>query len=256
MEVLGLIPAGGTGSRMGKIPCSKEVYPVMDANGNIKVVSENLIGYFTNSGISNIYFIIAPGKWDIPGYFGDGSEYQANIGYLIRKLHYGTPFTMDQAYPFVQDKIIALGFPDIQFKPEDAFKHLLQKLNQGNADIILGAAPCQDFMRSDMLDFDSNCQVKEIVIKKNRPDLKYGWFIAVWRPEFSRFMHQFLEEFLSVHPSGKYFDELDHTDRELYMGDVIQAAHKKGLKLDYLLFPDGTFRDLGTKAAMAHHFLK
>lgn len=255
MEILGLIPSGGTGSRLGKIPCSKEVFPVIEG-GEITVLSSNLVRYYSIAGITQQFFIVHPGKWDIPGYYGDGSAHHAHIGYLIMNLPYGTPFTVDQAFPFVQDKMVALGFPDIMFEPEDAFVQLRIKLEEGSADIILGAVPCKEVLRSDMLEFDDKGRIKNIVIKQNRSDLQYGWFIAIWRPRFSHFMHQYLQDFLVTHPTGRYFDDMLHLEREIYMGDVVQAALKKGLEVDYHLFPHGQFTDLGTKSALYHHYLK
>lgn len=46
------------------------------------------------------------------------------------RLPFGAPITLDQAYPFVHDKIIALGFPDIIFKPDDAFGKIAKSTNR------------------------------------------------------------------------------------------------------------------------------
>src|SRR5690606_8376318 len=112
MRFFGLIPAGGTGSRLGKMPCSKEVLPIVRQSGNTitrSTVCENLIRYYKLAGITNIHFIIRSGKWDIPAYLQDGKALGVNISYLIMDLPYGTPFTLDQAYPFVQGNYVALG---------------------------------------------------------------------------------------------------------------------------------------------------
>ena len=134
MEITGLIPAGGLAERLGKLPYSKEVLPYKDDSGKMRVISENLINYFRLAGIKNIYFIIRKGKWDIPEYFGDGSAYGVNIGYLTMKLPYGTPFTLSQAFPFVKDKIVALGFPDIIFK---VLKYLARNVHDADSNLYL-----------------------------------------------------------------------------------------------------------------------
>ena len=60
--------------------------PAMDGNGKLHVASENLIRYYRKAGIKEVYFIIHKGKWDIPEYYGDGSDMDVNIGYLIIEL--------------------------------------------------------------------------------------------------------------------------------------------------------------------------
>ncbi|HJX70702.1 MAG TPA: sugar phosphate nucleotidyltransferase [Bacteroidales bacterium] len=245
MKITGLIPAGGLAERLGKLPCSKEILPYTSDAGKTMVISENLISSYRLAGITHIYFIIRKGKWDIPGYFGDGTDHGVNIGYLTMNLPYGTPFTLNQARPFVKDRIVALGFPDMIFKPEDAFGTLKTKLSDSNAEIVLGVAATDRYLKSDMIEFNNDKTIRRIIIKQNRPDLKYAWFIAMWKPAFTEYMNRFLELFLNKHPDGKILSE-DGTPREIYVGDVIQNALSDGMKLDYHLFRNGSYLDIGT----------
>ncbi len=246
MEIIGLIPAGGIASRLGKTPCSKEIFPVqISANNKITVVSQNLIQYFKLAEITRIFFILRKGKWDIPEYFGDGLSNGVNIGYLIMNLPYGTPFTLDQAYSFIRDKIVALGFPDILIEPENSYSKLSDKLVHGESDIVLGIFPVSSYMKWDMVEFDKNNRLKNIVIKQDRPDLKFGWTNAIWKPTFTEFMHQYLKEFIMKNPDGMLRLQNKST-RELYVGDIIQDAIKKGLTVDYVKFENGRSVDLGT----------
>jgi glucose-1-phosphate thymidylyltransferase len=64
-----------------------------------------------------MYFLIRKGKWDIPNYYGDGHNVGMNIVYLIMKQPYGVPFTLMQSFPFVQNKAVALAFPDMIIEP-------------------------------------------------------------------------------------------------------------------------------------------
>ncbi len=247
MEIIGLIPAGGVASRLGRIPCSKEIFPIhfTNTNDSISVVSENLIHCFKKADISTIYFIIRRGKWDIPNYFGDGSQNEVNIGYLMVNLPHGTAFTLDQAQPFVKDKIVALGFPDIFFEPGDAYAKIIDKLRNTNSDLVLGIFPIENYLKWDMVEFDENSKVKNIVIKQDRPDLKFGWTIVVWKPSFTEFLHSFLKEFILQNPDGM-FKIKNNAIRELYVGDIIQAAISKGMHVDYVKFKDGSSLDIGT----------
>jgi glucose-1-phosphate thymidylyltransferase len=246
MKITGLIPAGGLAKRLGKLSCSKEVLPYKDDSGRKKIISENLIRYYRLAGISNIFFIIRKGKWDIPAYYGEGSDHGVNIGYLFMNLPYGTPFTLNQAYPFIRDRVVALGFPDIVFQPEDAFETLKKKLSAGKADIVLGLAPTRRYLHSDMIEFNQDGTIRSIIIKQNRPDLKYSWFIAMWKPAFTEYMNRYLGLFLKKHPDGQFTAE-DGTAREIYMGDVILSALSDGMRTGYHLFADGSYTDIGTK---------
>jgi glucose-1-phosphate thymidylyltransferase len=245
MEVIGLIPAGGVASRLGKIPCSKEVFPIFSASGELSVTSAHLVRSYASSGICDILFIIRKGKWDIPGYFGCGEEFGAHIGYLIMNLPFGTPFTLNEAFPFVKDKIVALGFPDILFEPQNAFVLLKERMLSGNADVMLGLVSSDQYLRSDMIEFDEHGRIREIVIKQDRPDLKLSWFIALWKPSFTFFMKGYLENLIHAHPEGKITCQ-DNSTREVYVGDVIQAAINKGLQVDYHIFEKGKYTDVGT----------
>jgi glucose-1-phosphate thymidylyltransferase len=246
-EIVGLIPAGGRASRLGKIPLSKEIFPIIapGSNDKISVVSENLMQYFKTAGISNVYFIIRKGKWDIPDYFGDGSEIGMNIGYLLMNLPYGTPFTLNQAYPFVKDKIIALGYPDILIKPANCYSVLVQKFRNIDADIILGIFPITNYLKWDMIEFDDQKNIRNIVVKQNRPDLQYGWTVALWNSEFSRYINNYLITHLKKNPDGM-LKLAGFEKRELYVGDIIQQAILDKLKVDYVKFENGSCIDIGT----------
>jgi glucose-1-phosphate thymidylyltransferase len=254
MDIVGLVPAGGTASRLGKMPCSKEVFPVLSSSGEFTVTSAQLLHSYKIAGIRQVFFIIRNGKWDIPAYYGDGADFGLSIGYLIMNLPFGAPFTLNQAFPFIHDKIVALGYPDIVFKPEDAFLHLTKLLLSGNADIVLGIVPKENHSGSDMIDFDEHGKIREIVIKQNSSALKYGWFTALWRPSFTLHMKVFLENLIQSVPEGKIAMP-DGSVREVYVGDVIQSALKKGLQVDYHIFKNGEYTDLGTVEALRKHQL-
>lgn len=251
MEIIGLIPAGGQAKRLGKIPCSKEILPVYDNDAafddrfNINVISEYLINSYRIAGINNIYFILRQGKWDIPSYYGDGSEFGVNISYLIMNLPYGTPFTLDQAYNFTRDKYIALGYPDIIFKPAGAFVDIKKKMQETKADIVLGVFKVKNYKKWDMIEFDTSGKVRDIVIKQDRPDLKYGWAIALWNTTFWDFMHEYVKKI-----TAKYNSKEEVTDEfqsgELYPGDIFLEAIKKGMNAEAVIFEDGISTDIGT----------
>src|SRR3990170_7037019 len=187
-EVIGIIPAGGKASRIAPLPCSKELYPVgfhsVNESGELrpKVVSHYLLEKMRSANITKVFIVLRDGKWDIPAYFGDGKMLDMHIAYLMMDLPYGVPFTLDQAYPFVQDALVALGFPDIIFKRKDAYAKLLSKQAETNAAIVLGLFPAHQPQNVDMVEVDRHYRVKHILIKPDKTNLKHTWGIAVWTP--------------------------------------------------------------------------
>ena len=126
-QVIGLLPAAGKATRISPLPFSKEVYPITFPTvdrakiSRPKPVCQYLLERMRLAGVSRAFVVIRDGKWDIPAYLGDGTLVDIDIAYLMMGLPFGVPYTLDQAFPFVKDEIIAFGFPDIYFEPDDAF---------------------------------------------------------------------------------------------------------------------------------------
>ncbi len=251
-RIIGLLPAGGQATRISPLPLSKELYPVGFQVRNIcyqnkfndkedklrpKVVSHYLLEKMRLAGIETAYFILRPGKWDIPAYFGDGSMLEMNLGYLMMGLPHGVPFTLDQAYPFVQDAIVALGFPDILFEPLDGFQRIIARQALG-ADVVLGLFPTEQPQKAGMVDFDSTGKVRLIVEKPPQSNLRYMWAIAVWAPTFTEFLHSFVSNLKSTNNLLSL--------PELPIGNVIQAAIQQGMRVEAEVFDNGSYLDIGT----------
>ena len=239
MDVVGLLPAGGQATRLGRLPLSKELFPVGFDEGiagqpRPKAVGQYLLENMRRAGITKAFWILRPGKWDIPAYFGDGKALDLRLAYLTVHVAYGVPYTLDQAFPFVQTMTVALGFPDILFQPEDAYSQILSRLNASEADVVLGLFPTGQPWKAGMVEFDAAGRVTQIIEKPSQSDLTYMWAIAVWRPSFTQFLH----EYVCGHVVGT----------ELPIGDVIQAAIQAGLQVEAEPFATGSCRDVGTPA--------
>jgi glucose-1-phosphate thymidylyltransferase len=89
-----------------------------------------------------------------------------------------------------------------------------------------------------MVEIEPDGRVRRIVIKPAQTSLELAWIIAVWTPAFTSYLHERLPA-------------LAATDRELYVGDVIQAGLEEGLVADSVSFPAGTFYDIGTPDELA-----
>ena len=115
-QVIGLLPAGGKATRISPLPLSKELYPIgfrsLDGKSHIrpKVVSHYLLEKMHLAGIERAYFILKPGKWDIPGYFGDGSILSIHLGYLIMGFTFWGTFYLRPSLSFCKKCNSGFGF--------------------------------------------------------------------------------------------------------------------------------------------------
>jgi len=256
-DLVGVIPAAGTARRLGPLPCSKELLPVgfhdkaNEGRCRPKVVSHYLLERMRLANMSKVYIILRAGKWDIPAYFGDGEMLNLHIAYLIMNFSFGVPYTLDQAYPFIKDSTVVFGFPDILFQPQDAFVQLLAKQAESNADVVLGLFIADQPRKMDMVELDNDGRVRGIQIKPSRTRLRYAWIIAVWTSAFTHFMHEYV-----LSPSRR--DIKDKTgkivpeQKELYVGNVIQAALENNMKVESTLFSKGSYMDIGTPEDLIH----
>lgn len=243
LQVVGVIPAAGNASRISPIPCSKEIFPVgfqEDSDSvTVKVAATHLLESFTEANASQAFMIIRKGKWDIPQYLGIGNQPGYPLAYIISEPTLGTHYTIDLAYRFVKDKLVILGFPDILFKPKNAFTILLDRQRETGAEVILGLFKTDKPHKGDMVDIDERGRIKDIVIKPPETDLLYCWTMAVWTPAFTEYLHEFVTEIENnkAHYGNK---------REIYIGNVIQQAMEDGISVEAATFEDGYFIDIGT----------
>ncbi|MEO8473422.1 MAG: sugar phosphate nucleotidyltransferase [Chryseolinea sp.] len=245
-EIVGLVPAGGHATRISPLPCSKELFPVgwrTDENRNLtpKVVSHHLLDSYRLAGVSKTYFILRKGKWDIPQYYGDGAMVGMDLAYLIMNHPHGHPFTLDQAYQFVKNDLVAFGYPDILFQPEEAFSELIRKQNETGASVVLGVFPIREDQKWDLCSFTNDGKIETIALAEPLPaQPRYGWSIAVWTPDFSAFMHDFLADAIAQN-SLKAKD-----GKEYVMNHVFQAALDAKITVEHVMFESGFVRDVGT----------
>ena len=241
-DVIGLIPAAGHARRISPLPCSKELYPIgfispeRDDGKQPKVACHYLFDHMKAAGIFKTYIVLREGKWDIPTYLSDGRMFDLNIAYIMVQQSYGVPYTLDQAYPFVRDGVIAFGYPDILVQGENPFVSLLQHLALSKSDIVLGLSPVYKNQKTDMVDFGQFGEVREIVILPSETQLQYSWAVAVWTPTFTKFLHTYL---LPCRASAA-------TEPELSLGHVIQAAIRDGLRVKAVAVSSEPFLDIGT----------
>lgn len=244
-EFIGIVPAAGQAVRIAPVPCSKEIYPIgfgataSDGIARPKVAGEYLLEKFSNADVTRALIILRKGKWDIPQYFGDGSKMGMDLAYLIMGNPGGVPFTVDQAFSFVENKIVVFGFPDILFSEQGAFNSLIQCQSNSDADIVLGLFPCGAILHADRVDVQEDGWVRQVFTRSSSTHLRNTWGIAVWTSRFTNFLHGFL-----VPPKA-------HPEAELSLSGVIQAGLEHGLKIQSVIVSHKPFLDIGTLEGLA-----
>jgi glucose-1-phosphate thymidylyltransferase len=100
-----------------------------------------------------------------------------------------------------------------------------------------------------MVDLDPDGRICGIQIKPARTHLRYTWLIAVWTPDFTRFMHEYVTALQKRKDDRKRSLNVEE-DHELFVGDVIQAAIYNDMLIDTVLFSKGKYLDIGSPEDM------
>ncbi len=255
-EIIGLIPSAGQATRISPLPCSKEIFPLglapRDGASEVrpKVACHYLLEKMRKAGAKKGSIILRHGKWDIPGYCGDGEFVDMNLAYLMMGAPFGPPYSIDQAFPFVKHARIVFGFPDILFEPDDAFIKLLDKHRISQADAVLALFPAHDSRHMDMVQIDSNGKVVDMFLKPLQSELHWAWVCAVWSSSFTKFLHLYLQDtsiLLNTHPqTSERSGSSGVPAYELSIGHVLQAGLRHGLDIQAVTFAKGIYCDIGT----------
>lgn len=254
-EVVAVLPAAGRSLRLAPLPCSKEVLPVgfgpiPGIQGNRpKVVSHYLLECLRKAGVRKGYVVIRQGKWDIPAYWGDGEILGMDLAYVVIEGSSGPPDTIDRAYSFIKDKVVAFGFPDIIFRPRDVFAKLLAGLDRSGVDVVLALFPAHDPKAMDMIDIDEDLRVRAIHLKPKTTRLRYAWLCAAWTPVFTEFLHQFLRRVKEEGKAGVVGTRRIDAQGDVPFGIVLREAVRVKLRVEGVTFPTGRYIDIGTPQA-------
>ena len=247
--VVALVPAAGHATRLSGLSCSKEIYPVGTSRPKEggpprpKAVCEYLLEALVTAGIRRGFVILRPGKEDIPEHL-DGLDLGIELTYLTLENSPSVAHTLDHAHSFLAGRRVALGFPDIVFQPQAAFRKVLERQQATGAPVVLGLFPTDQGSRSDMVKLDDNGRALRIAVKEPGTDLRFMWSIAIWTPRFTEYLHRFLES----PPLTR--EDKSGLERELFIGDVIQAAIEDGFEVETVVFAEGSILDVGTPESL------
>ena len=242
---IAIIPAAGRGSRLGRLPGSKELIPIgfesaPDGSRRPRPLLVHLLDRLRAAGIEDAVVVLRSGKWDLPAYLLDGRERGLRIAYTVLEDSPHVPFTVASALPWTRGRAVALAFPDILFRPEDAFAALRERLHAGDDELVLGLFPTARSEKTDMVELDRSGRPRRLVVKQPGSTLLYTWSAAVWRPSFSEWLAGWVEA--SCDPSSA----TSGAGRERHFGEAIQDAIDERRAVGACVFDDGRYLDVGT----------
>ena len=247
------MPAAGRATRLGSLPCSKEILPIAaagpDGPAGPRVACDALLAAWAHAGVTRAVVALGHGKWDIPGYLGDGGRWGLRLAYVPIEGSHGVAYTVDRAAAWLGNATVAVGFPDIVFGPVGTFARLLGRLG-GGTDVVLGLVPADRPHTADMVERAADGTLSGLVVKPAATTLTHTWITAVWAPSFSAYLHAYVRH--------RTVDRGRATDgREVHLGDVFAAATADGLHIATDIVPGGHYVDIGTAegyaAALAGH---
>lgn len=240
-RISALIPAAGLGSRLGRLPFSKELMPVRlhgsdGDRGLLDTAIGNAVATLAANDITCQYVVVRPGKWDIPAYLGDGARFGAALSYLVAEASPSVPHSLDVAYPFVRSGDVVLVFPDILFAPRDAIGDIVARRRAGGAHVVIALVPSSRGDKVDFVSRDASGRVERIMAKPGAGRQGWTWVAAAWSPEFTEFLHTFVGAEKRGPGAGT----------EPYVADVMNAAISEGLVVESLDYAEGEAIDIGT----------
>lgn len=243
-DMIGIVPAGGWARRLAALPCSKEIYPIGFSGREAqeqrpKVVCEHVLEGMKAAGIRTVYLALRPGKWDIPAYLGNGAWLGMHLAYLMVASPDGPAYSVDEAFPFVQGALVAMGFPDCLFEPNDAFLRLRERQAATGADLVLGLFPLHPTQTVNLVEVDADGRVHAVLLAPAQTARRLTWIMAVWTPAVTHFFHAAVASDAAKRGDGA-------ARGELFVGDVFQAAIDAGLHVNSVVFEEGTYLDIGT----------
>ena len=239
-EYVALLPAAGIGSRLPDCLSSKELLRFGDDQQGGSPVISHVLSCVRLAGIDDVIVVLRDGKQDIFEYLVSNEWHDIDFTFKITPGTSGVPETVALGLGEVQARNVVFGFPDILFEPRDAFVNLIHRLENSEADVVLGLFPTDNPHKMDMVDKDNSGRVIDIQIKPNSTKLDLSWILAVWRPSFSAYLHEL------VYGNATRLATMATNHDGSHLGHVFQLAMADGLRIDSESFDDGRSLDIGT----------
>ncbi len=239
---IGILPAAGRGSRLGPIPCSKEIMPLGFQSPNSKesnwypvTTIERHLHAFALANVARVGIIIGKTKWDIVRYLGNGERIGIPLGYFFQEKLNGMPFALDLMNSWVKDATILFSMPDTLITPLNTMARLVEYHEAKRADITLGLFQTNTPQKFGMVELDDAGTIVGFIDKPTQTKLRLMWGCATWSPKFTQFIHDYLEVI-----------SITHTHKEIVLSDLFSAALEAGYHFEPFQITDGHYHDIGT----------
>jgi dTDP-glucose pyrophosphorylase len=205
-----VILAAGKGTRMRELT-NELPKPMLKVQG--KPILEHILEGLLAAGIRDIFIVTGFRAEVIEGHFGDGSRWQARIGYGRQTVQDGTGKAPEVAREFVGDSPFLLTYGDILVKPE-TYRHMLQRFAEDRFAGLVTVTRGEDVTKGGLNFFDERFCLKRIVEKPGPEQLeqlrRQGWLrpgapvwynagIYIFQPVLFRFTAT-----LAKSPRGEY----------------------------------------------------
>ena len=240
-----LLPAAGRASRLPGIQTSKELLPIGRGGQSRRPVIAHLLTSIRSAGVRHAIVVLRNGKWDIPGYLSTDEWSDMDFTYKVTAGTSGVPETVAIGLRDAGSRNVVFGFPDILYDPRDPFPAMIERLEERNADVVLGLFPTASPHKMDMVKVQDEGVVTRIDIKPEHTDLDLTWILAAWAPRFSRYLADMVEN------RSARLAELASGSGGTHLGQAFQLAMGDGLVIESVSFTEGRTLDIGTPDDLA-----
>jgi glucose-1-phosphate thymidylyltransferase len=234
-EKIGLIPAAGKGFRMG-LPFPKELFPIL-YNQSYLPVAQFAVDRILQAKVNHIVFVINEAKTQLINYFKDGKSLECQFSYVFQNFSDtmdqistspGLAHALDSAYHLIQNKTVFFSMADTIIYPRDMLKKAYSE-RKIDTDIILCLFKTNQPENYGMVEIDE-CgeKITKIIDKPQLTALEWMWGSIIWKPIFSEFLHDQVQNF-------ENFD----------FASILNQAIDQGLRFSPYEIYNGQFIDIG-----------
>lgn len=242
--MLGVIPAGGLGTRLAPLAYPKELLPIVYASDDGRAVPRPVLlsslDQMRAANVEQCIVVIADWKLELVRVLG---ERQADVAlaYVVRAVARGLADAIDATHAWLADRDVCLALPDTLIEPTDALARVGATLASTASDLVLGVFPTDCPEQLGPVRIDGAGRVLDVQDKPaSVPDeMRNTWGLAAWTPRFSVFLH-----------------EMVAANSGVVLGAVFQAAVANGLDVRAVRFEGGGLIDVGTPKGLAAAFAR
>jgi glucose-1-phosphate thymidylyltransferase len=240
-EIIGLIPAAGSGTRLHPYTGAKELLPIgsqsIEINGKQeerpRIVSQYVIESMVKAGAQKIIIIINQNKVDLMKLYKNGTQYGIDICYIFQEKPMGMAHALNLASNWLGNATVLMGMPDTVILPDTSFCQLLDYHENAKAVFSLGLYPTTKPQKFGMIKMNDSGDIVYHKDKPNKTDASLMWGIICWSPVFTKTLTTFIENH-------------DAAGKEIVLGDIFDALIAEGKTCKGFPVKDGKYYDVGT----------